>query len=502
MLAAAPAELTSTHPPRTETWFRRILIFFSIVAGLGILCHFGIMLWAENGFTGPEAVVAAQSMMLAEHGTLYYDLKHYPYTVCAYMPTLYLLEAGLHRAGMTTYMAGRLVNFCALLGILTLIWRMALLYTRDRYCAWIAVLLAASSGLLLYWGTVGQVDTLAAMFALAAFYQYSRYAVHGESRLVWAAAFALLAFFTKQTMLACPAAIFVLLLFRRPKTALRFGAGLAALAVVLVFSMNAASDGRFLRSTVIANMNAHSWEKVRQHFSFAVLSAGGLMLVAMAGAHQALRGAGRALFVYLGFSLILFAAIASKVGSDLNYQIESTILLILCATIVLDTLNFFQVSFHRTRTWVTLLQLPLAVFLVVNYGITLRDVIIRVVTEQVTRGEIERLRPRMADPGLVLSADYNAMVRLRGRIDVEMLIYNWLVEANVINPEPVTRDIAAGKFSTILMLEDVNRPETHPTIEISTLQEDQLLEIRRHYRLLERNAIGMYVYKPIRVGVE
>jgi len=502
MIAAVPEELTSAQSTRTEIWFRRILIFFSIVAGLCIVCHFGIMLWAENGFTGPEEVVAAQSMMLAEHGTLYYDLNHYPYTVCAYMPTLYLLEAGLHRVGMTTYMAGRLVNFCALLGILALIWRMALLYTRDRYCAWTATLLAASSGLLLYWGTVGQVDTLAATFALAAFYQYSRYALRGEPTLLWAAAFALLAFFTKQTMLACPVAIFVLLWFRRPKTAIRFGAGLAALAVVLVFSINLASDGRFLRSTVIANMNAHSWEKVRQHFSFAVLSAGSLMLVAIAGARPALRAAGRAVFVYLGFSLILFVAIASKVGSDLNYQIESTILLILCVALALHALQFFRVSFDRTSTWVTLLQLPLAVFLVVNYGITLRDVIIRVVTEQVTRGEIERLRPRMADPGPVLSADYNAMVRLRGRIDVEMLIYNWLVEAKVVNPDPVTRDIAAGKFSTILMLEDVNRPETHPTIEISTLQEDQLLEIRRHYRLLERNAIGVYVYKPVRPGVQ
>ncbi|HLK19082.1 MAG TPA: glycosyltransferase family 39 protein, partial [Bryobacteraceae bacterium] len=500
MIASVPEPAAPAHITQTEIWFRRVLVFFSIIAGLCVVGHFGIMLWAENGFTGPEAVVAAQSMMLADHGTLYYSLASYPYTVCAYMPILYSLEAGLHLLGLTTYMAGRLVSFCALLGILALIWRMALLYTRDRYCAWTAALLAASSGLLLYWGTVGQVDTLAAMFALAAFYQYSRYALRGERTLIWAAAFALLAFFTKQTMLACPAAIFVLLLFQRPKTALRFGAGLAATAAALVLAANTAMDGRFLRSTVIANMNAHSWEKVWQHLSFAMLSAGGLMLVAIAGASRALRGAGRALFVYLAFSCALFVVIASKVGSDLNYQIESTILLILCVPVALHALNFFAASFERSRTWVTLLQLPLAVFLVVNYGITLRDGIVRVVTERITRGEIERLRPQMADPGLVLSADYNAMMRLRGRLDVEMLIYNWLVEAKVIQPEQVTRDIAAGRFSTILMMEDVNRPETHPSIEISTLQPNQLEEIRRHYRLLEQNAIGVYVYKPIRAN--
>jgi 4-amino-4-deoxy-L-arabinose transferase-like glycosyltransferase len=142
-----------------------------------------------------------------------------------------------------------------------------------------AALLAASSGLLLSWGTVAQVDTLAAMFALAALYQYSRYAIAGETTLIWAAAFALLAFFTKQTMLACPAAIFVLLWFHRRRTALQFGIGLTAVATVLVLAINAASSGRFLASTVVANMNAHSWEKMLQHLRFAVLSGGPLMLV-------------------------------------------------------------------------------------------------------------------------------------------------------------------------------------------------------------------------------
>lgn len=100
MIAASPAELTPRKRGQTEVWFRRVLILFSIVAGLGLLCHLGVLPWAENSFTGPEAVVAAQAMMLAHDGTLYYDLNHYPYMVCAYMPTLYLLEAGLYKLGL------------------------------------------------------------------------------------------------------------------------------------------------------------------------------------------------------------------------------------------------------------------------------------------------------------------------------------------------------------------------------------------------------------------
>src|SRR5580692_3431526 len=445
MTAAATAELTLSKQRRTEAGFRRILMLFSIAAGLGVMCHFGMLVWAENSFTGPECVVAANSMMLARDGTLYYDLSHYPYTVSAYTPVFYLLQASLYKLGLPAYAAGRLISFLAMLGILVLIRNLVILYTGDRYCAWMGTLLAASSALLLSWGTVGQVDSLAQLFALAAFHQYSRYAVREEKTLLWAAGFALLAFFTKQTMLACPAAIFVLLWFERRRTAIQFGAGLAAVAAVLALSLNAATDGRFISNTVFANMQPYSLDKLFQHLKFASLSAGPLALVAVAGFRPVLRSRGRALFVYLGFALAEFLIIAPKVGSDLNYQIESTILLILCASMALYALNFFALSFANRRTWITLLQLPLAVFLVVNLRITLQDLIVRFSGEQSTRAEIAQLRPWLSDGGRVLSADYNALERLRGRMDVEMLIYKLLVDARMIIPEPVRRDIANGR---------------------------------------------------------
>src|SRR5258708_11174608 len=107
-----------TAPPTaqgpTEKWFRRIAIGFGAVACLAILCHLGAMLWAQNEFAQPESVVAAQSTMLARDGTWYYSLKDYPYTVNAYMPLFYLLDAGLIRLGLPVFLGARLVSFTAL----------------------------------------------------------------------------------------------------------------------------------------------------------------------------------------------------------------------------------------------------------------------------------------------------------------------------------------------------------------------------------------------------
>ena len=96
------------------------------------------------------------------------------------------------------------------------------------------------------------------------------------------------------------------------------------------------------------------------------------MLVVALGARQAIRKTGAAPFVYLGLAALVFLGSAPKTGSDLNYQLEFTIVLIVCTSLSLHALDFFSLSFRRTRTWVTLLQLPLGVFLVVNARTTAR----------------------------------------------------------------------------------------------------------------------------------
>src|SRR5258706_5637858 len=101
--------------PRAEAWFGRVLLVFSVIAGIGIACFFGKMLWAQNESTQPESVVGGQALMLARDGTLYYDLNSYPHTVAAYTPIFYWLEAGLSKACLPVYQADRLPSFQAML---------------------------------------------------------------------------------------------------------------------------------------------------------------------------------------------------------------------------------------------------------------------------------------------------------------------------------------------------------------------------------------------------
>jgi len=500
MSTAVPV-LPIANPRQAERTFRVILLVLAAVAALGILGYFGVLLWAQNCFTGGECVVAAHASMLVHEGTLYYDLNHYPYTVAAYTPLFYLLDAGLQAIGLPVYTAGRIISFAAALGIVALSWYLTLLYTKERSSAAMSALLCASSSLLFVWGSVGQVDVLALFWALAAFYLYSRYTLLHEKTLVWAGVCALLAFFTKQTFLACPAAICLLLFFsRRKMTAVKFALSCLAIAATIVLSLDAALGGRFLADTVRANIAPYSVAKLLSHLRYAMVVAGPLILVVALGARQAMRKTGAAPFVYLGLAALVFLGSAPKTFSDLNYQLEFTILLILCAGLSLDGLDFFSLSFQHARTWVTLLQLPLGVFLVVNYRTTVPTLLMRFANEEQSRAQVAEVQSSLADGGRVLSADYNSVVRLRGRLDVEMAFYNLLVEVGAVDPEPLRRDLAASAFSTIILMEDVRTSHTPLDVEVSTLPAAQLAEIRKHYALVKRIPgpilDGLYVYMP------
>jgi hypothetical protein len=485
---------------RIEIQVRRILIVLSVITSVAVLCHLVIQFWAQNEFTQPESVVGAQATMLARDGTLYYDLNRYPYTVAAYMPIFYWLSAALIKLGLPVFLAGRLWSSAAMIGIFVLTWRLLMLYTRDRYCAWTGTVICASTALISVWGVVGQVDTLAIFWALAAFYLFSRYYIRGESTLVWAGACVLAAFFTKQTTLACPAAIFVLLWFRNRKVALQFGVSLAAIVVVLVFAINTALSGRFLADTVFANMNPFAFEKLRVHAAYAVIAIGQLLIIASAGARQAVRGHGVALYVYLAMAAAILGLTGGKIGSDSNYQIESTVILILCACVALHELNFFALVFSGSKSWVTLLQAPLLIHIMLNLQIETHILSGRISKEKQLRNQIVALRPYLADGGKVISTDLNSMARLRGRLDVEPLIYKLLVAGGAVDPEPVRRDLAASAFSTVILFEDVQQKQ-QPDLEIPTLPASQIEEIRKHYRLVDHlpgpYLAGAYVYKPI-----
>jgi hypothetical protein len=496
--AGTRARVTAAQAPaRVELWFRRALLAASGLAALAMGISAGLALWSQNELAPPESVVAAHSLMLAEHGTLYYDLSRYPYTVSAYMPIFYGLEAGLIRLGLPAFAAGRLLSMAAFLGLIVVARRTVGVYTGDRTMMWIAGIAVGICPLLLIWGVVGQVDVLAVFFAAASFYQFARHDALGEPTLWRAGVLVALALFTKQTMIAAPVAMVLVLAARDWKQGLQFALALGIPLAVAVAGLNAAMDGRFAQNAIFANMNPFSGEKLVAQLQFFGGVCGGLLVICLAALPK-LRAPG----VYLACAAGVFLATAPKVGSDTNYQLELAVALAMCAAIGLHRLDFLRLHFAGSKSWVTLLILPLGVHAAVGVRMASNIFPARYGNEQVFRGEVNALRPLVpAQGGLVVSTDFNAMVRLRQRMDVEPLIYGLLVDAGQIDPEPVRRDLERRAISTVILHDDVFQPAVHGNAEIAALPSVQLAELRKHYRLAAHIPgpflDGVYVYKPL-----
>jgi hypothetical protein len=498
-------ELAAETSTKIEKKFRTALWIMSALAVVALICCVFTAFRSANELSPPESVVAAQSLMLAHDGTLYYGLNSYPYTVCAYMPIFYILEAGLVHAHLTAFQGGRMVSVAAWCGLVLLAWKLVLLYTPSRNAAWVAAILVASSSLLLFWGSVGQVDTLAVFFAAAAFFQFSKYHVRGDATLLSAGVFAALALFTKQTMVSAAAAIFLALWLRDKRRAMWFAISLGVTLGAAILIVNKALHGNFLADTVFANMNPMSGKKFLSQLQFFGSVSGCLTLVAAAGIGRMIRSRSLPVVIYLGVAATVFLLTAAKLGSDTNYQIELTVVLAVASAIAVHELNFFPLLFQGSKKWVTLLLLPLAVHAAVGYRATANTTIFRWAIENQWRESIDQLRPYVAaSGGRVLCTDFNAMVRLRERLDIEPFIYGLLVAAHVVDPEPVRRDLAQGAFATVILGDNVFEAKGPSDPELGGLPEIQLAQIRTHYRLLKHIdgpfANGTYVYVPNKGG--
>lgn len=491
------------HEPRTQVILRRTLKALGFLAALLILVHAGMALWSRHGWTHVESIVCLHARMLANGQGVYYDFNQYPFTVSPYGPVFYAATAALYKLDLPVLIGGRLISFLAFLGIVYLSWRLLYLYTSNHYATWTGTLLVASTSNIVKHGITAQVDELGVFFSLAAFYQYSKYRDgHKAASLVWPAALLVLAVFTKQSFVAAGAAIVLLLAATNLRQALRFALIVGICGAALALGLNLLTEGRYFDNAFLANLNPFSQEKFFDHAKYLILTEVGVIPIALAGLRRAFRGPVHPFYVYLLPATLVFLLTAPKLGSDIHYQLEMVVVLSLCAAWTLHELNFFSLFFRHDPGWVTLLEIPLLLQLVMNPLVSGQALLERAAYEIAQRAEAVQLEPYFsASRGRVLCVEMDALLQAGKPIEVEPLFYTLMVGAGLTDPEPVRRDLAEGKFALIVLYQDLfsNTVPSHP--ELPSLPEAHLAEIRKHYRLVGHVPgpfwAGAFVYEPI-----
>ena len=297
-----------------------------------------------------EGIVWQQALRIAS-GHAYGSIANYPAIVFHYPPVFHLLStAAAATLGLDQLAAGRTISIVSTLLIGCLVGLLTFRASSEETGTAAASICAVIGGLIVFtfwpvtgWAPLMRVDMAATAFSLAGVLLGIE-ALRRPILVHGAALFFVAAVFTKQTMIAAPAATFLTLFLVDPKSA-RAGFAtmvLGGLAVLSVLTWS--TDGGFIRHVFLYNINRfEAWRlqwvakaALVHSFYFAVAAIGmwwrlGDRLPAyrgasLAGIRRKLRAepADAALFLILAYFTLATAMLITiaKLGSNINYLIE------------------------------------------------------------------------------------------------------------------------------------------------------------------------------------
>lgn len=289
-----------------------------------------------------EGIVWFQARQLLA-GEAFGPIDRFPAIVFHYTPLFHALSGLLERLGLDGLAAGRALSLLSTAAMALLVGaivrHVALGDGADRRAATIAATVAGLTLLVAFpvkvWAPLMRVDMLAFALALGGMW-CGLGALRRPGFVHLAALLFVLALFTKQTMIAAPAATFLVLLLHRPRTAVAGIATCLVLGSAALTALAVATDGGFLRHVFLYNVNRIALDRLEWIGSIALghgllIAAAVIGVAAKAPAIRQFLANRRAATVEDAGAAMLFAylllttasnALVLKSGSGVNYFIE------------------------------------------------------------------------------------------------------------------------------------------------------------------------------------
>ena len=290
-----------------------------------------------------EPALSQAIRFFSEGKNPYHDLSYPPFSLVPYGPVYICLTAFLRHWLPAPFVGGRAVCFLSTVCAAVLIYLILRKNNLRRGLAIVPVFIFLSHPYIVRWGVQVNVDMMGVCLSLAAFYfLWLSVLEEGNSKkyLILGIFFSSIAFFTKSSMMACPAAFFwSLIVQKRFKKAFLFFLFLAICVGLTYTSLNGwTHGGYFYHTTYEISKRSFYPIFIYQSWISAIKLSPLLFGISLAGLGGIVKdGARRFLYLYLFFVLLLTLSLG-KQGSDTNYFLEWCAVSSLVLGIVLDKL--------------------------------------------------------------------------------------------------------------------------------------------------------------------
>jgi hypothetical protein len=276
-----------------------------------------------------EGPILEQASLLANNQSPYKsNFNSPPYTMANYPPVYATILSYIVAKLGISFRYGRLLSLFSTLVSVCLIFLISLHFCRSYFHSFLGSILFLSSSVVLKWGSLGRVDSLALTFSLLAIYLYIS-APNTLIKLFTVSIFTSLAAFTRQTSFFLPATfVFMDLFFDNQKT--KSFCFLFLLSACLLFFAGyfySEYGQALISNTITANINNLNLARLSEGMKIlfeqeSILTLSGILAFYFLIKRTRSQDYNRLVFLILG---ALPSALAiSKSGSNVNYLLDLT----------------------------------------------------------------------------------------------------------------------------------------------------------------------------------
>lgn len=455
-----------------------------------------------------EGIVLYQATQVFDLKSAFHPLDQYPYIVFHYTPVYHIALRTVNSVLGNLLLSGRLVSMASAFWLIALFAWLVFRATRgyaSRGTRWFGAAFAASWILPLpamMWAPLARVDMLGLALQFTALTILCAQPLRTSRQLV-AVLLLLVGIYTKQTLVAIPAAAILLLALIRPLRALFLAALLCVSGLAVLLILAEATHGGVIRHWILYNINPfHLSNALDYETRFTARLAGPIATAAAAFwlTVPALKGRTRyfdalstrltqsllrrtAVGFFLAFAFgLVFSLGIGKEGANINYCLDWQ--LALCPLVGIFIVVFLRqwdgndraLVFARplvvTMLFISAAALGFQSFLDVDSAVGLtRAMRADVRARQTEDNALVRLIASF--PGPVVSENMTASLQAGKAIPFEPAIIQQTTATGIFDENPLVAKTEAGYFDAFIMT-DRQRP---------FFSERMLTAIRRHYDL-------------------
>jgi len=389
-----------------------------------------------------EGYMLNSAVQFLEGGILYSDVNLPGSLPNPYPPLFTVFSAFLMLLRGKGLLAGRLLSLFASLLCGFLLFRIMRLLRVGFVRALVFSLLFYTSRFIFLWSPLFRVDMLALFFSLCGIY----FVLWRGGGLVSSVFFFVLAFYTKQSFIAAPLAVFLYCLLHNRRLGLKFFLIFLFSCMAVFILINQMTSGQFFLNIVSYNLNRFSWEVALLWLSFSLLLHLPLVLGSISGL---VRGGVSVVSFYLILSLLSSFSVG-KYGAYFNYFIEP-----FAVMIVVSSLGFANKGFQQV-----LLVVSCILFFSVSASL---DYVVDMSDARVTG--FDNLAGVMRGVGGdVLSEDPQLAISAGKKVAFHPQWFSELESAGLWNSSGITRACRNHEFSLVVLLEGDSKFKRFPEL--------------------------------------